>query len=132
MPHAAQAFQVAMRELYSVHDSTPLLRVDTVLDATRISHDLVTQIESLRPFGIGFESPTFMLQNISFTVLPLGQTGEHIRWDSAGGLEIIGFRMAEFAPLFVGVSCDLIGTLKTRTWRDTTTVQFQVVDAVRC
>ncbi len=45
-------------------------------------------------------------------------------------LEIIGFRMAEYMPLFSHKKVHLIGTLKTHTWRDTITPQFQVVDAI--
>ena len=69
-----------------------------------------------------------MLENITAPIVPLGQTGEHIRWDIPGKLEIIGFRMAEYAPIFSQKKAHLIGTLKSHTWRDTVTPQFQVVD----
>ena len=38
--------------------------------------------------------------------------------------------MAEYASLFSQKKVHLIGTLKTHTWRDTITPQFQVVDIV--
>lgn len=38
--------------------------------------------------------------------------------------------MAEYVPLFLQKKVHLIGTLKTHTWRDTISPQFQVVDAI--
>lgn len=62
--------------------------------------------------------------------MPLGQTGEHIRWDIPGKLEVIGFRMAEYVPILSQKKVHLIGTLKTHIWCDTATPQFQVVDII--
>lgn len=36
--------------------------------------------------------------------------------------------MAEYVPIFSQKKAHLIGTLKSHTWRDTVTPQFQVVD----
>jgi hypothetical protein len=47
-----------------------------------------------------------------------------------GKLQIIGFRMAEYVPEIEQKKVHLIGTLKTHTWRDTVTPQFQVIDLV--
>ena len=38
--------------------------------------------------------------------------------------------MGEYREKFAGKSVDLIGTLKTHTWRDAITLQFHVMDAV--
>lgn len=81
-------------------NSTPTLRVDSVLEAEKITLSTLSEIESLRPFGIGFPSPVFLLRDVSAPVRPLGQTGEHIRWDIPGKLEIIGFRMGEYSDIF--------------------------------
>ncbi len=127
---ACQAFIRATEELYSLHDSTPLLRVDTVLDRDKVSLQTLHDIETLRPFGNWFPPPIFMLQNICSPINPLGQTGEHIRWDFPGKLEIIGFRMANYVSELNNKKVHLIGTLKSHIWGDAITPQFQVVDVV--
>lgn len=38
--------------------------------------------------------------------------------------------MAEYIPLFSQKKAHLIGTLKSHTWRDIITLQFQVSDAM--
>lgn len=130
MTLACDAMRAATATLYAAHDATPVISVDTVIDIDQISHDLIDQIQSLRPFGIGFESPLFMLRDVSLPIFPLGQTGDHIKWESGSGLDIIGFHMAEYTSLFQAAPHHLIGTLQTRTWRDKKTIQFQVVDAM--
>jgi single-stranded-DNA-specific exonuclease len=130
MAEACEMLRNSAGVLYGEHDATPLLKVDTVLKADKINLKTISDIEVLRPFGMWFSAPLFLLENISAPVVPLGQTGEHIRWDIPWKLEIIGFRMAEYIPLFSHKKTHLIGTLKTHTWRDIITPQFQVVDIV--
>jgi len=81
MSDACEAILASTRALYSQHDVTPTLRIDSVLDPHRVDMVTLGQIESLRPFGMDFSAPLFLLENISAPILPLGQTGEHIRWD---------------------------------------------------
>lgn len=81
MTEACEMLKKSADTLYSHHDSTPILSVDTMLDPTQITLQTLRDIEILRPFGMGFSAPLFLLENISAPVVPLGQTGEHIRWD---------------------------------------------------
>ena len=130
MKDACGLLRESAQMLYAHHDATPTLRVDSVLDHARITTQSIQEIEVLRPFGIWFQAPLFLLRDISTPIVSLGQTGAHIRWDMPGKLEIIGFRMAEYVPEIEQKKVHLIGTLKTHTWRDTVTPQFQVIDLV--
>lgn len=112
------------------HDSTPIIRVDSILEPANIGLETIRNIEILRPFGVGFTAPVFLLQNITAPIASLGQSGEHIRWDIPGKLEILGFRLGEYRDKLTNRSVSLIGTLKSHTWRDTITPQFHVVDVV--
>lgn len=42
----------ATNELYSGHDSTPTITVDTLLDPSYIDLQTLRDIETLRPFGM--------------------------------------------------------------------------------
>lgn len=81
MAEACEMLKKSAGILYGEHDATPLLKVDTVLESHKINLKTIADIEVLRPFGMGFSAPLFLLENISASVVPLGQTGEHIRWD---------------------------------------------------
>ena len=73
-----------------------------------------------------------MIQNIASSISPLGQTGQHFKWEmETRSLDIIGFNLDDIISELVCGPSHLIGKLSTRTWRDTTTLQFQVTDAVR-
>ncbi|MEI6711085.1 MAG: hypothetical protein WCK88_02330 [bacterium] len=74
----------------------------------------------------------FMIKNISNTISPLGQTGQHFKWETnVRGLDIIGFNLDDIISELSNAPVHLIGKLSTRTWRDTVTIQFQVIDAVK-
>lgn len=120
----------ATNELYSGHDSTPTITVDTLLDPSYIDLQTLRDIETLRPFGMWFSAPLFLLSGISAPILPLGQSGEHIRWDYPGKLEILWFRFGEYQTRLTGKTVNLIWTLKAHTWRDVITPQFHVVDLI--
>ncbi len=126
---ARSALVMATEQLYSGHDATPVIRVDTVLDIRQIHLGMITALNSMRPFGQWFSAPLFLLPNISAPIVPLGQTGEHVRWDIPG-VEVVGFRMGEYSEALQWGSVHLIGTLKTHTWRDAVTPQFHVIDAI--
>jgi single-stranded-DNA-specific exonuclease len=124
---AIEFLATSTHELYSGHDSTPVLTVDSILDPKKITLDTVWEIEKLRPFGMWFSAPLFLLPDISVPILPLGKTGDHIRWDYPG-LEILGFRLWEYMDQISTWPVSLIGTLKSHVWRDTITPQFHVLD----
>lgn len=132
MPQACEKILLTTEQLYTMQDFTPTLRVDTVLDMTKIDASFMQQVESLRPFGIGFQSPIFMIENVSSIITPLGQTGQHLKWETGiRGLDIVGFNIGDFAETLSSAPMHLIGKITTRTWRDVVTIQFQVVDAVK-
>lgn len=106
----------------------PILRVDTVIDPLKITLHSLAEITQLRPFGMGFTSPLFLLESQEYSPLPLGQTGEHLKWNSWWALDIVGFHLSSYLPQFQHQKHCLIGTLTSNTWRDTVTPQFQVVD----
>ncbi len=117
-------------ELYSGHDSIPTITVDTLLDPSYIDLHTLRDIEILRPFGMWFSAPLFLLSGISAPIVSLGQSGEHIRWDYPGKLEILWFRFGEYQERLTGKTVSLIWTLKAHTWRDVITPQFHVMDVI--
>ena len=48
---ARSALIIATEQLYSGHDATPIIRVDTVLDVRQIRLGMITTLDSMRPFG---------------------------------------------------------------------------------
>jgi len=127
---AIEFLTASTSQLYASHDSTLILTVDTLLDPEKITMDTISEIEKLRPFGIWFSAPLFLLSDISVPLLSLGQSGEHVRWDYPGKLEIVWFRFGEHRDAISAWPVGLIGTLKSHVWRDTVTPQFHVVDVL--
>jgi len=128
MQEACQTLQLNTGELH--HEIvSPFLRIDSVLDPGKITLDTIREIESLRPFWQEFSVPLFLLENIEAPITPLGTSGEHLRWEYPG-LDIIWFRLTDVLDQKKQKKMHLIGTLKSHTWRNETTVQFQVMDII--
>jgi single-stranded-DNA-specific exonuclease len=131
-PQAQDTIIVATSQLYDMRTFVPRMTVDTVLDITRIDHNFMEQVESLRPFGQSFDAPLFMLKDISYPLSPLGQTWQHFKWEiETKGFDIIGFNLNDIIGEISDSSLHVIWKLSTHVWRDTKTIQFQVVDAVK-
>lgn len=47
---ARSALIIATEQLYSGHDATPIIRVDTVLDIGQIGIKMITDLDTMRPF----------------------------------------------------------------------------------
>lgn len=52
MSRAIESLVSVTQHLYSEHDSTPIIQVDTVLDPESITLAIVREIENMRPFGV--------------------------------------------------------------------------------
>jgi single-stranded-DNA-specific exonuclease len=106
---AQEALLGATSQLYDMSAFVPTLAIDTILDMGKIDHKFMEQIESLRPFGQSFNSPLFMLQDISHSLSSLGQTGQHFKWNTeTKGLDIIGFNLDDIASELSGNPLHLI------------------------
>lgn len=131
-PQAHQAIVEATERLYTLSDFVPTITVDSIIDIEEVDQAFMQQIESLRPFWQWFQSPLFMIQNISWALSALGSTGEHIKWDIGNkNMDIVGFHMGDLTDTLSSGHMHLIGKLTTRVWRDTITTQFHVIDAVK-
>ncbi len=125
---ACTSIQENTQKLYANQRHDPILVIDTVLDPAGITMDTVRDIDTLRPYGQEFKAPLFLLKPFSHTILPLGQTGEHIKWDSSLDLDVVWFHMSSYLSQFQNQKHFLIGTLTSHRWREKVTPQFQVLD----
>lgn len=132
-PAMKEAMLLNTETIYDMHEFSPVLSVDSVLDVQKITSDLVEAIESLRPFWIGFESPIFMIRDIVNSLSSLGKTGQHYKWNISWlSFEIIWFNLDDiFDELSRLPTVHLIWKISSRIWRDRYTIQFQVIDIVK-
>lgn len=116
-------------------DLVPVLEADAEAEPRFLTPEAVNELSMLSPFGYGNSTPTFVVRNMTVKRRSaMGQTGEHLKLDlEAKGTRIeavswSGSSKYEFAR--PGSAVDIIGSVKTRTWNSSVTVQITIEDAI--
>ena len=112
---------------------TPLEKVEEqVVDIglTEVTKDNYEMLQTFSPFGEGWKAPTFSLRRIKTNSLTYSKTGEHLLTYISQGVRITGFGFSkDYLSEFDYV--DLLGKLKTSTFKGLTTIEYLVKDAVK-
>lgn len=111
----------------------PKLSIDVPLTIEEIDVDVLEQLELLRPFGMGFEKPMYMLENLSAAnVRKIGADRNHLKIDLTDGentLDAIGFGLGEIADnITPGVSLSVAGDLQVNEWNGNKKPQLLLKD----
>jgi single-stranded-DNA-specific exonuclease len=102
-------FSSLTAEKLSDVDITPKIVVDSVIDISEVSPDLVASLRMLEPFGQGNSQPLFVSRGLTLKTPPTIVGKRHLKTVIQGpdtAIEAIGFDMAE-----------RIGELRDRTRR---------------
>lgn len=87
---------LAIAETYPAEMFRPQPEVDFVMDEQAFSLTLVDEIDALAPFGTGFSSPLFKLEQFCVQKkLYMGKEKQHVKLVGTRGLEVVAFGQAE-------------------------------------
>ena len=118
---------------------------DLIMDCNLINDKLVSELESMGPFGTDNTKPIIILKNIVvLNTKKFGRNKEHLRCvvsDSSGfstknnKLIVNIFKIGESDLILnalqsIGTKCDLIGTLSINKWMNLNNIQFIVDDVI--
>lgn len=111
----------------------PKLSIDVPLTIEEIDVDVLEQLELLRPFGMGFEKPMYMLEDLSASnVRKIGAARNHLKIDLTNGvnsLDTIGFGLGEVADnITPGVKLSVVGDLQVNEWNGNKKPQLLLKD----
>ncbi len=100
---------------------TPQLQIDVPLEIGEIDVDVLEAMELLRPFGMSFEKPVFLIENLSASsVRKIGAAKNHLKLELSDGvdtLDVIGFGYGEIADqMSPGVKMSVTGDLQVNEW----------------
>ena len=126
------AFSVAINELadqtLTAEDMVEKIMVDAVLDPADVTLELIHEIDSLRPFGQGFESPVFGLSAFDVDKVIYMGDGSHLKlvnFDTA--LELVMFKYADnYREMGEPTKVKALGTPKINSFRGNISIQFNV------
>lgn len=83
------------------------------IDGSELSLKEVNSLQSLAPFGQGFEEPRFLIKGLTLTRLKTLSKGKHIKWESVQEIDCMFFNCGDVVKKFEGIrDLDFIGHLK--------------------
>ena len=118
---------------------------DLIMDCNLINDKLVSELESMGPFGTDNTKPVIILKNVVIlSIKKFGRNKEHLRCvvsDSSGfstknnKLIVNIFKIGESDLILnalqsIGTKCDLVGTLSINKWMNLNNIQFIVDDVI--
>ncbi|QTD43258.1 single-stranded-DNA-specific exonuclease RecJ [Sporosarcina sp. Te-1] len=114
----------------------PRLQIDVPIAMDEIEVGIIESMETLRPFGMSFEKPVFLLEDVAApSIRKIGASKNHLKMEVSDGeltLDAIGFGVGELADeMSPGVKLSLTGDLQVNEWNGRKKPQLLVED-VRC
>ena len=114
---------------------TPFVRrrtIDATLRVDEITPDLLSDLDRLRPFGVGNEEPLFLLQAVRVTAISrIGAGGRHLRFaveEDGRRLSGVAFRREEI-PVSASGRSDLLVAVQENVYRGARSLQLLLRDA---
>jgi single-stranded-DNA-specific exonuclease len=114
---------------------TPFVRrrtIDARLRVAEISPDLMSDLDRLRPFGVGNEEPLFLLPNVRVAAISrIGAGGRHLRFaveEDGRRLSGVAFRRTEI-PVSASGRSDLLFAVQENVYRGARSLQLLLKDA---
>lgn len=111
----------------------PKLAIDVPLSLDEIDVSVLESLDLLRPFGMDFEKPTYLIENVSAnSIRKIGAAKNHLKLEVTNDVEIldvIGFGYGELADeISPGIRCSLVGDLQVNEWNGNKKPQLLVED----
>ncbi len=111
----------------------PKLGIDVPISLDEINVDVLESLDLLRPFGMDFAKPTYLIEDVSArTIRKIGADQTHLKLDITNGsetLDVIGFGFGEMADhISPGVQFSLVGDLEVNEWNGNKKPQLLLED----
>jgi len=111
----------------------PKLSIDVPLTIDEIDVDVLEKLDLLRPFGMDFAKPVYMLEGLTASaVRKIGAAQNHLKIDLTDGtnsLDVIGFGLGEIADhITPGVKLSVAGDLQVNEWNGNKKPQLLLKD----
>ena len=103
------------------------LVIDCMLDPSKVTLELISQVENLAPFGVGNSSPIFGWKNVrASNVRLMGKDQSHLGF-SVGSVRCVGWRMAEEFDLVSNREFTMIFSIEKNEFNGSTLPQCNLI-----
>ena len=118
-----------IKESLNPEDFIPGIKVDSIIDVNKITHEFHKKLDLLKPYGVGNPRPKFLLSNIKLkNHYTVGKKNKHLKIKLSNGLSGICFNMGDIHHKIKDKKLDLVIKVYLNNWRGKDEVEIRVED----
>lgn len=130
----SQEVEAIAKELH-IEEILPVIQIDSKVELSKISKEMVASLKQLEPFGEGNKMPIFAIKNLKIDSIRALSEGKHLKMslrDNNTLVNAIGFNMGHLADEYrIGDKIDIVGVLEVNTFNGVESLQINLKDVMK-
>lgn len=130
----SQEVEAIAKELH-IEQILPIINIDTKVELSQISKEMVASLKQLEPFGEGNKTPIFAIKNLKVDSIRALSEGKHLKMslrDSNTIVNAIGFNMGHLVNEYrIGDKIDIVGVLEVNSFNGVESLQINLKDVMK-
>lgn len=130
----SEEVEAIAKELH-IEEILPVIQIDSKVELSEISKEMVASLKQLEPFGEGNKMPIFAIKNLKIDSIRALSEGKHLKMslrDNNTLVNAIGFNMGHLADEYrIGDKIDIVGVLEVNTFNGVESLQINLKDVMK-
>ncbi len=118
-----------------IEEIIPIIQIDSKVELSNISKEMVESLKELEPFGEGNKTPIFVIKNLKIDSIRALSEGKHLKMtlkENNTVISAIGFNLGNLADEYrIGDKIDVVGILEINTFNGVESLQINVKDVMK-
>ncbi len=130
----AKKVEMVAKEAH-IEEIVPVIQIDSKVELTELSKEMVNSLKELEPFGEGNKTPIFVIKNLKIDSIRALSEGKHLKMtlrENNTVIHAIGFNLGELAEEYrIGDKVDVAGILEINTFNGVENLQINLKDIMK-
>ena len=118
-----------------IEEILPVIKIDSKVELSEISKEMVASLKELEPFGEGNKTPIFAIKNLKIDSIRALSEGKHLKMslrDNNTIVNAIGFNMGHLVDEYrIGDKIDIVGVLEVNSFNGVESLQINLKDVMK-
>ena len=118
-----------------IEEILPIIQIDSKVELSDISKQMVESLKQLEPFGEGNKTPIFAIKKLKIDSIRALSEGKHLKMtlrDNNTIVNAIGFNMGHLADEYrIGDKIDVVGVLEVNSFNGVDSLQINLKDVMK-
>ena len=118
-----------------IEEIVPIIQIDSKLELSNLSKEMVESLKELEPFGEGNKTPIFVIKNLKIDSIRALSEGKHLKMtlkENNTMINAIGFNLGDLVNDYrIGDKIDVVGVLEINTFNGVESIQINLKDIMK-